>query len=44
MKTTFSDIQAKEAQHVLGTYKRQPIAFVRGAGSRLYDEIGRAHV
>jgi acetylornithine/N-succinyldiaminopimelate aminotransferase len=44
MKTTFSDIQAKEATHVLGTYKRQPIAFVRGAGSRLYDVDGREYL
>ena len=29
---TTSDIQALEAQHVLQTYKRQPVAFVRGEG------------
>ena len=45
MKVTLDDIQARESRHVLQTYKRQPIAFVRGSGPRLYDvEIGRAHV
>ncbi len=41
MKRTLDDIQARESRHVLQTYKRQPIAFVRGRGSRLYDVDGR---
>ncbi len=32
MTTTFDDIQAKEAPHVLQTYRRQPVTFVRGRG------------
>jgi predicted acetylornithine/succinylornithine family transaminase len=44
MKTTFEDIQARESRHVLQTYKRQPIAFVRGSGSRLYDVNGREYL
>ena len=44
MKTTFEEIQAREARHVLQTYKRQPIAFVRGSGSRLYDVDGREYL
>src|SRR5215217_5977595 len=42
--TTFDEIQANEAQHVLQTYKRQPVAFVRGSGSRLYDVDGREYL
>jgi acetylornithine/N-succinyldiaminopimelate aminotransferase len=44
MKVTFDDIQAQESRHVLQTYKRQPVAFVRGSGSRLYDVDGREYL
>jgi predicted acetylornithine/succinylornithine family transaminase len=44
MKITFDDIQARESQHVLQTYRRQPVAFVRGQGSRLYDVDGREYL
>jgi predicted acetylornithine/succinylornithine family transaminase len=44
MKVTLDDIQAREARHVLQTYKRQPIAFVRGSGPRLYDVDGREYL
>jgi predicted acetylornithine/succinylornithine family transaminase len=44
MTTRFDDIQAREARHVLQTYKRQPIAFVRGHGPRLYDVDGREYL
>src|SRR5262245_24888024 len=44
MKTTFDDIQTRESQHVLQTYRRQPVAFVRGAGPRLYDVDGREYL
>ncbi len=37
-------VAALEAQHVLQTYKRQPVVFVRGDGSRLFDERGRAYL
>jgi acetylornithine/N-succinyldiaminopimelate aminotransferase len=44
MTTTFEEIQAREARYVLQTYKRQPVAFVRGSGSRLYDVDGREYL
>jgi len=39
-----SNVTALEAQHVLQTYKRQPVVFVRGEGSRLFDEDGRSYL
>ena len=42
--TTLNEIQSTEARHVLQTYKRQPVAFVRGSGSRLYDVDGREYL
>jgi acetylornithine/N-succinyldiaminopimelate aminotransferase len=39
-----SNVTALEAQHVLQTYKRQPVVFVRGEGSRLFDEQGRGYL
>ena len=39
-----SNVTELEAQHVLQTYKRQPVVFVRGEGSRLFDENGRAYL
>ena len=44
MRVTLDDIRAREQQHVLQTYKRQPVAFVRGQGSRLYDADGREYL
>ena len=44
MKLTLDDIKARESRHVVQTYKRQPIAFVRGSGSRLYDVDGREYL
>jgi predicted acetylornithine/succinylornithine family transaminase len=44
MNVTFADIQAREARHVLQTYRRQPVAFVRGSGTRLYDTTGREYL
>jgi acetylornithine/N-succinyldiaminopimelate aminotransferase len=44
MKTTFDEIKAKESRHVLQTYRRQPVAFVRGEGPRLYDVDGREYL
>jgi acetylornithine/N-succinyldiaminopimelate aminotransferase len=37
-------VQALEAAHVLQTYKRQPVVFVRGAGSRLFDADGKPYL
>jgi len=44
MKVTLDDIQGRESRHVLQTYRRQPVAFVRGSGSRLYDVDGREYL
>ena len=44
MKRTLDDIQAGETQYVLNTYRRQPVAFVRGEGPRLYDVDGREYL
>ena len=44
MTMTLDDIRERESHHVLQTYKRQPVAFVRGVGSRLYDVGGREYL
>jgi acetylornithine/N-succinyldiaminopimelate aminotransferase len=44
MKPTLDSIQARESQYVLHTYRRQPVAFVRGNGPRLYDVDGREYL
>ena len=42
MQTTTADgIQALEAKHILQTYRRAPVTFVRGEGVHLYDAEGR---
>jgi predicted acetylornithine/succinylornithine family transaminase len=41
---TAGDIQAREARFILQTYKRVPLAFVRGKGVRLYDTEGREYL
>ena len=41
---TLDDVQARESRHVLQTYRRQPITFVRGEGVRLYDADGREYL
>lgn len=40
MDTTIDDVQARESRHVLQTYRRQPVTFVRGEGVRLFDTEG----
>src|ERR1700704_2622469 len=42
--TPFDDIAALDADHVMGTYTRAPVAFVRGEGSRLWDSEGREYL
>jgi predicted acetylornithine/succinylornithine family transaminase len=37
-------VTALEAAHVLQTYKRQPVVFVRGDGSRLFDAGGKSYL
>ena len=44
MTLSFDDIQKRESRHVLQTYRRQPVAFVRGKGPRLYDVDGREYL
>jgi predicted acetylornithine/succinylornithine family transaminase len=44
MTTTFDSIQTRESQYVLHTYRRQPVAFVKGKGPRLYDVDGREYL
>jgi predicted acetylornithine/succinylornithine family transaminase len=44
MTATFDDIRAQDARHVLQTYRRQPVAFARGEGARLYDVDGREYL
>ena len=44
MTTTAEAIQAVEAAHVLQNYKRHPVVFVRGSGSRLVDTEGREYL
>ena len=41
---TFDDLAALDAQHVMQTYARLPVAFVRGEGSRLWDSEGREYL
>jgi len=38
------DVTAREARHVLQTYKRNPVTLVRGQGVRLYDAEGREYL
>src|SRR5947208_861444 len=42
--TTIDEVQAREARHVLQTYRRAPVTFVRGQGVRLYDADGREYL
>ena len=38
------DVKTLELQHVLQTYRRQPVVFERGEGVRLFDDRGRAYL
>jgi acetylornithine/N-succinyldiaminopimelate aminotransferase len=42
--TRFDEIVALDADHVMGTYARAPVAFVRGDGMRLWDSEGREYL
>ena len=44
MNSTTTDVKALEAQHVLQTYKRQPVVFERGSGVRLFDDQGKSYL
>jgi acetylornithine aminotransferase/acetylornithine/N-succinyldiaminopimelate aminotransferase len=41
---TLDAVQALEFAHVLQTYRRQPVTFVRGEGIRLFDTEGREYL
>src|SRR3954471_23000739 len=43
MTVVMDDVVGREARHVLQTYRRQPVTFVRGEGVRLYDGEGREY-
>ena len=42
--STLDSVRALEAQHIVPTYKRQPVVFVRGDGMYLYDADGKAYL
>lgn len=44
MTTVVDDVQVREQRHVLQTYRRQPVTFVRGEGVRLFDIEGRDYL
>ncbi len=41
---SFDELAALDAAHVMQTYARQPVAFVRGEGVRLWDSEGREYL
>ena len=42
--TTLETLHALDADYVMGTYARLPVAFVRGEGTFLYDTAGRRYL
>jgi acetylornithine/N-succinyldiaminopimelate aminotransferase len=44
MKVDLESVRALEAEHVLQTYKRTGVVFVRGEGARLFDGDGRGYL
>src|SRR2546423_15722500 len=44
MTTTLDDVHALESRHVLQTYRRAPVTFVRGEGVHLFDAEGRDYI
>ena len=41
---SLAELQQIEARAVLGTYARNPVEFVRGEGTRLWDDEGREYL
>jgi acetylornithine/N-succinyldiaminopimelate aminotransferase len=41
---TLSELQALEREHVIPSYARSPVQFVRGQGARLWDEEGKEYL
>ncbi len=44
MNTHLEGIQQECSRHIFGTYARFPVAFVRGAGCRLWDDAGKEYL
>jgi acetylornithine/N-succinyldiaminopimelate aminotransferase len=44
MSVAIDAVVAREARHVLQTYKRNPVTLVRGQGVRVYDADGREYL
>jgi acetylornithine/N-succinyldiaminopimelate aminotransferase len=42
--TKFTDLQALDADNVMQTYGRLPVAFVRGEGTKLWDSEGKEYL
>jgi predicted acetylornithine/succinylornithine family transaminase len=42
--TEYDELHALDAEHVMQTYGRQPVAFVRGEGTRLWDSEGNEYL
>ncbi|MFI5052742.1 MAG: acetylornithine transaminase [Acidimicrobiia bacterium] len=42
--STFTDLQALDAEHGMQTYGRLPVAFVRGEGTKLWDTEGNEYL
>ncbi|MCS6830526.1 MAG: acetylornithine transaminase [Armatimonadota bacterium] len=38
------ELQAIDAQHIMSTYARQPVVFVKGCGARLWDAGGKEYI
>ena len=43
MTMVLDEVVGRETRHVLQTYRRQPVTFVRGQGVRLWDADGREY-
>jgi predicted acetylornithine/succinylornithine family transaminase len=41
---SLAELQALEATSVIGSYARAPVAFVRGSGTRLWDDQGQEYL
>ena len=44
MSSTLTELQALDADNVMQTYGRLPVAFVRGEGTNLWDSDGKEYL
>jgi len=44
MTMVMDDVVGRETRHILQTYRRQPVTFVRGRGVRLFDADDREYI